>query len=91
MNFAEIDEVVKDPNSDTSVKKNVFIIFAHGKELLAKLRKACESLGATIYPVDEKPEKRREDALEVVARLEDLKHVLDSTKNAQRSELHRVN
>lgn len=90
MNFAEIDEVIKDPNSDTSVKKNVFIIFAHGKELLSKLRKACESLGATIYPVDERADKRREDALEVISRLEDLKHVLDNTKNTQRVELYKV-
>jgi V-type H+-transporting ATPase subunit a len=90
MNFAEIEEVIKDPNSDTTTKKNVFIIFAHGKELLSKLRKACESLGATIYPVDERSDKRREDALEVISRLEDLKHVLDNTKNTQKAELYKV-
>ena len=75
MNFAEIDEQITDPHTDEVLKKNVFIIFAHGKELLAKLRKACDSLGASIYPVDERADKRREDALEVITRLEDLKHV----------------
>ena len=75
MNYAEIDESIVDPITEEPVQKNVFIIFAHGRELLAKIRKICESLGATIYPVDEHPEKRREDALEVLARLEDLKHV----------------
>lgn len=59
MNFAEIDENIIDPQTDEVLKKNVFIIFAHGKQLVAKLRKAAESLGATIYPVDERPDKRR--------------------------------
>jgi V-type H+-transporting ATPase subunit a len=61
-----------------------------GKELLSKLRKACESLSATIYPIDASADKRREDALEVISRLEDLKHVLDGTKTAMRSELLKV-
>ncbi|KAJ3061306.1 H(+)-transporting V0 sector ATPase subunit a, partial [Rhizoclosmatium hyalinum] len=50
MNYAEIDEVIRDPVTDESVNKNVFIIFAHGKEIIAKIRKICESLGATLYP-----------------------------------------
>lgn len=90
MNFAEIDEQITDPVTDEAVMKNVFIIFAHGRELLAKLRKACDGLGATIYPVDEKPEKRRADALEVITRLDDLKHVLDNTKNTRRAELYKI-
>ncbi|KAJ3299275.1 H(+)-transporting V0 sector ATPase subunit a [Borealophlyctis nickersoniae] len=90
MNFAEIDEPIVDPVTDETVKKNVFIIFAHGKEIIAKIRKICESMGATLYPVSDRPEKRREDALEVLARLEDLKHVLDSTRNARRQELAKV-
>ncbi|KAJ3041171.1 H(+)-transporting V0 sector ATPase subunit a [Rhizophlyctis rosea] len=90
MNYAEIDEPIVDPATEETVQKNVFIIFAHGRELLAKIRKICESLGATLYPVDEHPEKRREDALEVLGRLEDLKHVLDNTHNARRTELNKV-
>lgn len=61
-----------------------------GNELIGKLRKACETLSATIYPVDPVPEKRREDALEIISRLEDLKHVLDGTKSAIRNELLKV-
>ncbi|KNC97988.1 uncharacterized protein SPPG_06975 [Spizellomyces punctatus DAOM BR117] len=90
MNYAEIDEPIIDPATDEVVQKNVFIIFAHGKQLLAKIRKICESMGATVYPVDERPEKRREDAQEVLNRLEDLKHVLDNTRNARRIELAKV-
>ncbi|KAI9003206.1 V-type ATPase, V0 complex, 116kDa subunit family [Gaertneriomyces semiglobifer] len=90
MNYAEIDEVIVDPVTDESVQKNVFIIFAHGKQLLAKIKKICESMGATVYPVDERADKRREDAAEVIIRLEDLKHVLDNTRNTRRIELAKV-
>ncbi|KAI9343869.1 V-type ATPase, V0 complex, 116kDa subunit family [Zopfochytrium polystomum] len=90
MNYAEIDESIRDPITDELVQKNVFIIFAHGKELLAKIRKICESLGATLYPVDDNSEKRRQDAQEVHARIEDLRHVLDNTTYTRRSELIKV-
>ncbi|KAI8819827.1 V-type ATPase, V0 complex, 116kDa subunit family [Fimicolochytrium jonesii] len=90
MNYAEIDEPITDPITDEIVQKNVFIIFAHGKQLLAKIKKICESMGATVYPVDERSEKRRDDAQEVLGRLEDLKHVLDNTRNQRRIELVKV-
>lgn len=90
MNFAQIDDPMQDPQSDSPIQKSVFIIFAHGKQLVSKLRKAAESLGATVYPVDELPDKRREDALEVISRLEDLKHVLDTTMVTRRAELLKV-
>ncbi|KAJ3242214.1 H(+)-transporting V0 sector ATPase subunit a [Chytriomyces hyalinus] len=90
MNYAEIDEVIRDPVTDESVNKNVFIIFAHGKEIIAKIRKICESLGATLYPVDGDYEKRRQDSAQVVARIDDLKHVLDNTTFTRRNELLKV-
>ncbi|KAJ3067556.1 H(+)-transporting V0 sector ATPase subunit a [Podochytrium sp. JEL0797] len=90
MNHAEIDEVIRDPVTDESVNKNVFIIFAHGKEIIGKIRKICESLGATLYPVDGSYEKRRQDLTQVVARIDDLKHVLDSTTFTRRAELIKV-
>ncbi|TPX51304.1 hypothetical protein SeMB42_g01972 [Synchytrium endobioticum] len=90
MNYAEIDEPITDPVTDEVVQKNVFIIFAHGKELLSKIRKICESLGATLYPVDDSPDKRRQDALEVITRIDDVKHVLDTTRNTRRAELIKV-
>lgn len=90
MNQAEIDEVIIDPATDEPVQKNVFIIFCHGSQLLSKIKKICESLGATIYPVDAHGDKRRESALEVVGRIDDLKTVLDGTRAARRGELSRI-
>ncbi|KAJ3031721.1 UNVERIFIED_CONTAM: H(+)-transporting V0 sector ATPase subunit a [Siphonaria sp. JEL0065] len=90
MNYAEIDEVIRDPVTDESVNKNVFIIFAHGKEIISKIRKICESLGATLYPVDGSYEKRRQDSAQVIARIDDLKHVLDNTTYTRRAELIKV-
>lgn len=90
MNHAEIQETIIDPSTDSPVYKNVFIIFAHGKELINKIKKISESMGGTLHPIDEHPDKRRENALEVMARIEDLRHVLDNTKAAHRGELSRV-
>ncbi|KAJ3142638.1 H(+)-transporting V0 sector ATPase subunit a [Physocladia obscura] len=90
MNSAEIDEIIRDPVTDESVNKNVFIIFAHGKEIIAKIKKICESLGATLYPVDGSYEKRKQDLIEVISRIDDIKHVLDNTTNTRRTELTKV-
>ncbi|KAJ1515192.1 H(+)-transporting V0 sector ATPase subunit a [Coelomomyces lativittatus] len=87
LNAAEIEEPIIDPVSDEKMYKNVFVIFAHGTEILQKIRKLSQSLGATIYPVSGHPEKRREDMLEVMARLEDLNSVLYNTNSTKRHEL----
>ena len=47
-------------------------------------------MGATLYPVDDSAERRRENAIEVFARIEDLRHVLDNTKTAKGIELARI-
>ena len=90
MNHGEIADMLIDPVTDIAVVKNVFIVFAHGSQLISKIKKICESMGATIYPVDDHPEKRRQNALEVIAKLEDLRHVLENTKAARKAELSRV-
>lgn len=90
MNYSEIVEEILDPDTEEPVKKNVFCIFAHGRELVAKIKKICESLGATLYPVDENSEKRRLDSMEVVGRIQDLQQVLNNTRNARRVELAKV-
>ncbi|GBB87914.1 hypothetical protein RclHR1_01440029 [Rhizophagus clarus] len=87
LNSAEIDELITDPETDEVLEKNVFIIFAHGKEILNKIKKISESLGATLYPVDDSSDKRQEHYREVNARIEDLNSVLQNTNNARRAEL----
>lgn len=39
MKYSELDEMIHDPVTDEPVKKNVFIVFAHGAQLLAKIEK----------------------------------------------------
>ena len=43
MNHAEIKDEIVDPSSDVAVFKDVFIIFAHGRELINKIKKISES------------------------------------------------
>ncbi|KAI8329294.1 V-type ATPase, V0 complex, 116kDa subunit family [Chlamydoabsidia padenii] len=87
MNTAEIDESIVDPDSDAVVEKNVFAIFAHGREIIAKIKKISESLGATLYSIDESVDKRRDALSDVTSRIEDLTSVLTNTKQTRRSEL----
>ncbi|KAF9106752.1 H(+)-transporting V0 sector ATPase subunit a [Mortierella sp. GBA35] len=90
MNTAEIDEPVVDPSTDVVVEKNVFIIFAHGREILAKIKKIAESLGATLYPIDSSPDRRREALLDVVRHIEEFNSVLVNTTQTRRQELMRI-
>ncbi|KDN42725.1 V0/A0 complex, 116-kDa subunit of ATPase [Tilletiaria anomala UBC 951] len=90
MNYAEIAEPFDDPTKEEPVRKNVFIIFAHGAELLAKIRKISESMGGTLYPIDSNADRREEALREVGSRIEDLNNVLYSTSATRRMELVRI-
>ncbi|KAF2706289.1 vacuolar ATP synthase-like protein 98 kDa subunit [Pleomassaria siparia CBS 279.74] len=87
MNQSEIPEAIINPENNEEVKKNVFIIFAHGKDIIAKIRKISESLGADLYSVDENSELRRDQIHEVNTRLGDLGHALGTTKTTLDAEL----
>ncbi|CEH19538.1 vacuolar h-atpase v0 subunit a [Ceraceosorus bombacis] len=90
MNYAEIDQPFNDPTKEDPVRKNVFIVFAHGAELLAKIRKISESMGGTLYPIDSNADKREESLREVTNRIEDLNSVLYSTSATRRTELVKI-
>ncbi|KAK3830305.1 MAG: V-type ATPase, V0 complex, 116kDa subunit family [Linnemannia gamsii] len=90
MNTAEIDEPVIDPLSDVVVEKNVFIIFAHGREILAKIKKISESLGGTLYPIDSNAENRRDALHDVERHIDEFNSVLVNTTQTRRQELTRI-
>lgn len=90
MNQSEIPDPIIDPEKNEEVHKNVFVIFAHGKEIIAKIRKISESLGADIYNVDENSELRRDQIHEVNSRLQDLSNVLGNTKRTLDAELTQI-
>ncbi|CAJ0766317.1 16997_t:CDS:2, partial [Entrophospora sp. SA101] len=90
INHAEIDELITDPETDEVLEKNVFIIFSHGQEILNKIKKISESLGATLYPVDDNPDQRHQTLMEITTSINDLNSVLQSTNQARRTELLKV-
>lgn len=90
MNQSEIPEPLIDPKNNEAINKNVFVIFAHGKEILAKIRKISESMGAEVYNVDENSDLRRDQIHEVNARLNDVQNVLQNTQQTLEAELTQI-
>ncbi|XP_052755506.1 V-type proton ATPase 116 kDa subunit a 1 isoform X3 [Galleria mellonella] len=83
---AEIDTPLEDPSSSDQVFKSVFIIFFQGDQLKTRVKKICEGFRATLYPCPEAPADRREMAMGVMTRIEDLNTVLGQTQDHR----HRV-
>lgn len=75
-----IEEKLKDPTTGETVEKNVFIVFFQGERIQSKVRKICESFGATIYPCPETPAKRLDLRDQIQKRLDDLRAILERTK-----------
>lgn len=90
MNQSEIPEPLVNPTNNETINKNVFVIFAHGKEILAKIRKISESMGAEVYNVDENSDLRRDQIHEVNNRLQDVQNVLRNTQTTLGAELNQI-
>jgi len=87
MKHAEIEDLLKDPNTSEMVEKNVFIIFYQGERSQAKIKKICESFGANLYPCPDTHGDRKELLNQVTSRLDDLENVLSKTRKHRRSVL----
>ncbi|XP_074653428.1 V-type proton ATPase 116 kDa subunit a 1-like isoform X2 [Tubulanus polymorphus] len=83
---AEIDTPLEDPVTGEEVRKSVFIIFFQGDQLKTRVKKICEGFRATLYPCPETPAERREMAVGVMTRIDDLNTVLGQTQDHR----HRV-
>lgn len=83
---AEIETPLEDPTTGDQVHKSVFIIFFQGDQLKTRVKKICEGFRATLYPCPEAPADRREMAMGVMTRIEDLNTVLGQTQDHR----HRV-
>nr|XP_053639531.1 V-type proton ATPase 116 kDa subunit a 1-like isoform X5 [Cherax quadricarinatus] len=83
---AEMDDPLEDPATGEQVYKSVFIIFFQGDQLKMRVKKICEGFRATMYPCPEAPADRREMAMGVKTRLDDLNTVLSQTQDHR----HRV-
>ncbi|KAJ8961607.1 hypothetical protein NQ314_005924 [Rhamnusium bicolor] len=83
---AEIETPLEDPSTSDQVYKSVFIIFFQGDQLKTRVKKICEGFRATLYPCPEAPADRREMAMGVMTRIEDLNTVLGQTQDHR----HRV-
>ncbi|XP_062559199.1 V-type proton ATPase 116 kDa subunit a 1-like isoform X3 [Armigeres subalbatus] len=83
---AMIESALEDPSNGDKVYKSVFIIFFQGDQLKTRVKKICEGFRATLYPCPEAPTDRREMAMGVMTRIEDLNTVLGQTQDHR----HRV-
>jgi V-type H+-transporting ATPase subunit a len=87
MHATEIDEPLFDVQTNSTVDKAVFIIFAHGPVILSKIRKVAESLSATIFSLPPEVRSRKEQLHECNARLDDVVSVLQNTNTTLHAEL----
>ncbi|XP_040569933.1 V-type proton ATPase 116 kDa subunit a 1 isoform X1 [Lepeophtheirus salmonis] len=84
---AEIEDTLEDPAvGSQGVLKSVFVIFFQGDQLKSRVKKICEGFRATLYPCPDQSADRREMAVGVMQRLEDLSAVLGQTNDHR----HRV-
>jgi V-type H+-transporting ATPase subunit a len=86
LRVAEIEDPLEDPHSGDEVIKSVFVIFFQGEQLKSRVKKICEGFRATMYPCPDQATDRREMAVGVMQRLEDLNTVLGQTNDHR----HRV-
>eukprot|EP00117_Sycon_ciliatum_P047223 scpid96574/ scgid33746/ V-type proton ATPase 116 kDa subunit a isoform 1; Clathrin-coated vesicle/synaptic vesicle proton pump 116 kDa subunit; Vacuolar adenosine triphosphatase subunit Ac116; Vacuolar proton pump subunit 1; Vacuolar proton translocating ATPase 116 kDa subunit a isoform 1 len=79
LRYKEIDGELKDPATGDPMFKTAFVIFFQGDQLRTRVKKICEGFRATQYPCPDTAAERREMAMGVATRIEDLSTVLSQT------------
>jgi len=90
MRQTDINEPIKDPHTGEFAIKQVFIIFMQGDRLHTKVKKICESFGATIYPCPDNHHERTELLNQQHGRLNDLNSVLNATRQQRHAALYEI-
>ncbi|KAJ2688047.1 H(+)-transporting V0 sector ATPase subunit a, partial [Coemansia spiralis] len=90
LNYVDIEDPIGDPKQEEPVYKSAFIVFAHGASLRDRATKIAESLGATLYQVNSSAERRQEDLIDTMSRLDDLQQILENNTVARVNELTSV-
>lgn len=90
MRQSEILEPLPNPTTNEIVKKKVFLVFAHGEENVAKVRKISVFMGAGLYDVNEDYNLRGDQIQEVNNPFDDVQSVLRNTRATLEAELHQI-
>ncbi|PNH05344.1 Vacuolar proton ATPase a3 [Tetrabaena socialis] len=81
---------VKDPVSNESVGKHVFVIFFAGDRSRIKIMKICEAFGANRYPFPDDPARQRQMDSEVTARIRELQTTIDAGERHRKALLQNI-
>ncbi|EPY52747.1 V-type ATPase V0 subunit A [Schizosaccharomyces cryophilus OY26] len=73
--------------TEDAEEKTVFLVFAHGTQILSRIRRISESLGATLFSVDEDSSIRAGQVQQVNGNISDIFAVLENTRSALYTEL----
>ncbi|CVL13276.1 uncharacterized protein FPRN_15222 [Fusarium proliferatum] len=75
-----------------AIKRNVFLIFTHSKEIVTKIQKIpiAESIGGEVYNIDENSDLRRDQIHAVNNRLENVQSVLHNTQTILKVKLNQI-
>ncbi|CAG5124245.1 unnamed protein product, partial [Candidula unifasciata] len=77
--FVRIEEIPRtflDPVSGDELHKCMFLVFFQGEQLRTRVKKVCEGMRGTIYPVPDTQKERTEMLIGVKTRIADLETVL---------------
>mmetsp|Transcript_2798 Transcript_2798/g.9869 ORF Transcript_2798/g.9869 Transcript_2798/m.9869 type:complete len:851 (-) Transcript_2798:44-2596(-) len=81
---SEIENSIKDPATNKWSNKNAFVIFYQGDQSASKIRKICEAFNCNVYPCPDTPHLRKDLAVEVAKRIDEVGRVLEATQQHRR-------